>query len=252
MREVVTERVVVASGRYGPIYEEVPVERPPEIVKEGLSEYFIYTIGGRHDLPDRWSQRMLSFQARGVEFDTVYRVRPHQYGDRPVKFLTVKNDEEHGLGTTPLPDGLVRTFQDNGRGGLSFLGEQQVKYVPIKEDIELNLGTDDEVVWERTAMSCERSNFTFAVVNAPPRLVGWDQTLTWREQIRNYRAKPIRAEVRHVMDGDVELEAEGARLHDYRTVEFTFDVPAREEFAWQYESVEHMNSNKSQDRISLK
>ena len=223
--------------------------RPAEIVKEGLSEYFIYTIEGAQTIPDRWSRRMVSFVARQVEFDILYRLRPHQYGERPVRFFLLVNDVEHKLGTTPLPDGLVRTFRDNGKDGLAFLGQQSVKYVPIKEDIELNVGLDDEVVHERTNMDVVRQNFTFD--HTPPRVVGWDEVHSWKEEIRNYKAKAIRMEVRHVIDGDIELEAEAAKLHDYRTVEFTFDVPAREVFAWHYRYTQHQGVHAKQNRIRL-
>ena len=39
--------------------------------------------------------------------------------------------------TIPLPDGLVRVFRKNGREGMSFLGEQLVRYVPVKAPIEV-------------------------------------------------------------------------------------------------------------------
>ncbi len=134
---------------------------PPEVVKEGLSEYFIYSVGGRQTVPDGWSRRLASFTARQVSFDIVYRMRDWQYGPRPVRFFIVKNDAEHKLGTTPLPDGLVRTFRDNGRDGLAFLGQQQVTYVPIKADMELNLGTDDQVIYETKTLSVARASFHF-------------------------------------------------------------------------------------------
>lgn len=224
--------------------------KPPEIVKEGLSEYFIYTIEGRQTVPDQWSKRMVSFVARQVKFDILYRLRPHQYGPRPVRFFLLKNDTEHKLGTTPLPDGLVRTFRDNGRDGLSFLGQQGVNYVPIKADIELNVGTDDEVVHERKNMGVVRLNFVYQ--GNPPYVTGWDETHTIREEVRNYKSKAIRVEVRHIIDGDIDLDAEMAKLHDYRTVEFTFDVKPRQKLPWGYKFTAHMGQNAKQSRIKLK
>jgi len=221
--------------------------RAPEIIKEGLSEYFIYTIEGAQTIPDKWSKRLVSFTARQVSFDILYRVRTHQYGERPVRFFILKNDAEHKLGTTPLPDGLVRTFRDNGRDGLAFLGQQSVTYVPIKADIELNVGLDDEVVWERKSMGVERSNFTFE--RTPPQVVGWDELYAIREEVRNYKGKAIRVELRHVIGGDVELEAEAATLHDYQTVQFVYDVPARQKFPWTYRYTLHMGRNAKQARI---
>jgi len=225
--------------------------RPAEIVKEGLSEYFIYTIEGEHTVANRWSQRMASFQARQVKFDILYRIRPEQYGERPVRFFMLKNDEEHKLGTTPLPDGLVRVFRDNGRDGLRFLGQQQVTYVPIKGDIELNVGMDDEVVWEPKVMTAARSNFTLEEQPRPLHVVGWDQAFGWREEIRNYKEKGIRVEVRHVIPGDIELKAEGAKLHDFQTVEFVFEIGAGQKLGWEYAYTQHLGKNARQNRIRL-
>jgi len=230
--------------------EDKAAGRPAEIVKEGLSEYFIYTIEGRQTVPHQWSKRMLSFRARQVKFEILYRLRPHQYGPRPIRFFMLKNDREHKLGTTPLPNGAVRTFRDNGRDGLSFLGQQSITYVPIKEDIELNVGTDDEVIHKRTRMGVIRSNFVYA--GRTPHVVGWDETQSWKEEIRNFKAKAIRMEVRHVIGGDIDLEAEAAKLHDYRTVEFTFDVKAHQKFAWHYRYTQHHGRNAKENRITLK
>ena len=222
-------------------------ERPPEIVKEGLSEYFLYTVEGRWTIPNRWSKRLVSFRARDVTFDILYRLRPHQYGPRPIRFFIPRNDTEHRLGTTPLPDGAVRTFRDNGRDGLSYLGQTRINYVPIKEDIELHIGTDDQIVHRRTCMSVERSGFTYRGHS----IVGYDETRAWKEEIRNFRAKPIRMEIRHVLKGDVDLRAEDAKLHDYHTVEFTHTVKPQQPLAWHYQSTQHLGENAKQDRIKL-
>jgi hypothetical protein len=222
--------------------------RPAEIIKEGLSEYFIYTIEGAQDVPNQSSKRLSSFHARQVKFDIVYRLRTHQYGPRPVRFFTLKNDTDHKLGTTPLPDGIVRTFRDNGRDGLCFLGQEQVKYVPINADVELNVGTDDELVEEYKTMSVERSKFAF---DRNRNVVGWDEKVFSRDEVRNYRAKPIRIEVRRVIDGDVTLDAEGVTLYDYHTAEFAYDVKPGEKFAWEYNYTKRLGTNAKQNRIAL-
>jgi hypothetical protein len=227
--------------------------RAPEIIKEGLSEYFIYTIEGEQTVPNQWAKRMLSFQARQATFDILYRLRPHEYGPEPVRFFILTNDAEHKLGTTPLPDGLVRVFRNNGKDGLSFLGQQSVKYVPIKEEIELNVGRDEEVVHKRKLMKVERSQFKFdRPQRAEPTVVGWDETYSYREEVRNYKAKPVKMEVRHVIPGDVDLKAEGAKLHDFQTVEFTVEAKPAATFAWEYAYTQHQGANAKQNRINVR
>jgi len=229
---------------------EADQKRAPEIIKEGLSEYFLYTVKGRQTVPDGWSKRMLSFRARQVPFDILYRMRAHQYGPRPIRFFMMLNDAEHKMGTTPLPNGLVRVFRDNGRDGLSYLCEQSIPYVPIKEDIELRVGTDDEVVYERACMDVMRNNWAFGPHGA---VVGYDEWRDMTERIRNYKGKPIRMEIRHILDGDFELDLKGARVHDYHTVEVTLDVKARATLDWQYKQLQHVGANQRQKHwIQLK
>ena len=58
-----------------------------------------------------------------VPFKIQYRYRPQEYGEQLVRMYLLTNDKDSKLGTTPLPDGTVRVFRDNGRDGLSYLAE---------------------------------------------------------------------------------------------------------------------------------
>ena len=91
---------------------------------------------------------MRSLEAAKVPFKIQYRYRPAEYGDQLVRMYLLTNDKDSKLGTTPLPDGMVRVFRQNGRDGLSFLVAQAVKYIPIGDKIELNLGPNPEVIFE--------------------------------------------------------------------------------------------------------
>jgi hypothetical protein len=182
---------------------------PPKIVKEGLSEYFIFTVEGEQTVKNGWSQRMVSFRAKDVPFEVIYRYRPHQYGPRPVRFFILANDADHKMGESPLPDGIIRVFRENGRDGLNFYVAQQVKYIPIKEKVELNVGKDDQIVYERVVLDLARQNFIYDETSPPPaRVVGWEETRKWQEEVRNYRDKAIKMEIRHVLAGDVDFKAE--------------------------------------------
>jgi len=99
-------------------------------------------------------------------------------------------------------------------------------------------------------MSVVRRNFTFE--GTRPRVVGWDETHSLKEEVRNYKGKPIRVEVRHQIPGDVELDAEGARLHDFQTVEFALNVAARKTLPWHYSYTQHQGRNAKQNRVRMK
>jgi len=228
---------------------------PPKIVKEGLSEYFIFTVEGEQTVKTGWSQRMVSFRAKDVLFDVLYRYRPHQYGPRPVRFFILANDAEHKMGESPLPDGIIRVFRDNGHEGLNFFVAQSTKYVPIKEKIELNVGTDNQIVYERVVLDLARQNFLYD--HAPPVVVGWEETRKWQEEVRNYRDKPIKIEVRHVLPGDVEFsmeagQAQGLKLFDFQTVEYTLDLPAATKRKYLSQGLFHLGNSQKQNRVRLK
>ncbi len=225
---------------------------PPKIVKEGLSEYFIFTVEGTQTVPNGWSQRMVSFKAAPVPFDILYRYRPHQYGDRPVRFLLLANDEEHKMGESPLPDGVIRVFRQGERDGLAYYTTQSTKYIPIREKIELNVGTDDQIVYERVILDVARSTFLFNDQARVPQVIGWDELRTWREEVRNYRAGPIRMEIRHLIGGDVEFTLEDSpTLFDFRTVEYTVTVDAGKSRTWTSTGLIHHGVSQKQNRVRL-
>ena len=235
------------------MFAEGKREQAPAVIKEGMSEYFIFTIEGLQMIKNGWSQRMISFKAPAVTFDILYRLRPHQYGPAPVRFFLLANDAEHKMGESPLPDGIIRVFRENGKDGLNFFTAQPTKYIPIKEKIELNVGVDRRVTYERVALDLSRQSFIYEDrPNQEPMVVGWDETRKWQEEVKNWRAKPIKLEVRHVIGGDVDFKIESpARLFDFHTAEYTMDIPARKPLKWLSEGTFRLGRNAKQDRIQL-
>jgi len=220
-----------------------------QIVKEGLSEYFMFSVAGTETISNGWSKRMQAVESDHARFDILYRMRAHQYGPRPVRFFLWKNDAEHKLGDSPLPDGLVRVFRRNGRDGLSFLGEQLIRYVPIKAEIEVNLGVDDLVVYETRKHETVRTNFQFD----HGRVVGWNEETRWVDVVRNYREKPIRFELHRQWTGHVDYDPEvETSLFDYRTIEVAFGVGARSRSSYPYAVLTRFGRNASQSRIHLR
>jgi len=242
-------------------------EKPKEIIKEGLSEYFIYTIEGTETIPNGWSKRMRSFEGQTVPFKVQYRYRVPEYGDQLVRMYLLTNDKESKLGTTPLPDGMVRVFRQNGRDGLSFLVGQQIKYVPIGDKIELNLGPDPEVIFELVKLKTWRDNLwmqiqgadVFKRVDEPgveievnSAVVGWDDHTLFAQRIRNYTKKPIDVEVRRILPGHIVFRsALGAKNFDYQTVEYHATVKPMEKASLPYEVLQHQGRNAKQSSVTV-
>ena len=240
---------------------------PKEIIKEGLSEYFIYTIEGTETIANGWSKRMRSLKPVEVPLKIQYRYREPEYGPQLVRMYLMWNDKESKLGTTPLPDGVVRVFRDNGRDGLSFLMAQSIKYIAIGDKIELNLGPDPEVIFELIKLKVWRDNIWLRVdgtdvyrrvdvldiqIQVRSSVVGWDDHTIYTQRVRNYSAKPIDLEVRRSFDGHAIVRSQlTATNHDFRTVEYTATVPSGEQADLLYELLLHQGRNAKQNSVTL-
>ncbi len=238
-----------------------------KIIKEGLSEYFIFAIDGTETIRNGWSKRMRSIDSQAVPVKVQYRYRPQEYGDQLVRMYLLTNDKKSKLGDSPLPDGVVRLFRDNGRDGLSYLTEQSIKYIPIGDKIELNLGPDPEVIFELIKRRASRSDIWFQVragavflklgddaIKAEPNLTvaGWTDREVYAQRVRNYTSKPIELEIRRPFDGHVIFQSNlEPTLHDYRTVQYLVRVDAGKKSDFLYEVVRRQGHSATQNNVVL-
>jgi len=166
---------------------------PKEIRKEGLSEYFLYTIEGTETIPTGWSKRLPSFDVTDIPVVNLYKYDEQRFGRSVVRYLSFKNDDEHKLGQTPIPGGVLKVYRDlDPRHHLAYVGQSSFKYIPIDEDVELNLGAVADVIVEPTLMNEATENYRF---DSKGNVSGWDAIHTWRIEVRNTRGLPIKVEV---------------------------------------------------------
>ncbi len=260
--------VIIANGtvELSDAGSSKPAE-PKEVAKEGLGEYFIYTIEGTETIPNTWSKRLRSLQAEQVPLTIQYRYRPAEYGENLVRMYLLTNDKKSKLGTTPLPDGTVRIFRKNGRDGLSFLASQAIKYVPIGDKIELNLGADPEVIFELVKLRTWRDDLWMQVnggnlfqrvdepgaqIEVNSSVAGWDDHTLYCQRVRNYTKKPIDLEIRRTFGGDIVFRSElAAENHDFQTVQYTSDVKPGEKAELLYEIVQRQGHNTKQNHVTI-
>ena len=241
-------------------------EQPKEVVKEGLGEYFIYTIEGTETIRNGWSKRMRSLEAAKVPLKIQYRYRPAEYGEQLVRMYLLTNNKDSKLGTTPMPDGTWRVFRRNG-DGLSYLVAQNIKYVPIGDKIELNLGVDPEVIFELVKLKTWRDNIWMQVngtnifrradrpgvqIEINSSVAGWDDRTLFAQRVRNYTKKPINLEIRRTFGGHVVFRSElEAKNHDFQTVQFTAAVQPGQRTDLLYEIVQRQGYNARQSNVTV-
>jgi hypothetical protein len=216
---------------------QLAVDRPKEIQKEALSEYFLYTIEGTETISHGWSKRLPSFTAAEVPVVNLYKFEEQRYGDSVVRFLSFKNDTEHQLGGTPIPGGTLKVYRSLDSGEhLAYEGQSRFKYIPVGEDVELNLGPVRNVVVEPTLMDFETANYLF---DKEGNVSGWEEIRRYTVVVKNTRDIPVRVQVSRNFETshwDVQVSGDYGTYEklDLDTVRFTLSLPGNstQEFAY--------------------
>ena len=204
--------------------------RPKQVIKQGLSEYFLFSIEGREDIKDKEPKRLVALKVAEAPLESVYKLSDRT-GDRAfTKFYRFKNvkllDEQgkekklsamENLGLSPLPNGAVRLFSEYANRDLAYVGGTQTKYVPIGDRVEVNVGADKDITIHRRLKDQKTSN---VVVRQYKRrlddkfvlyydLVDYDETLFFEEELVSGKPVPAKVEVERQFDSSVVLWGEG-------------------------------------------
>ncbi|MBN1125032.1 MAG: DUF4139 domain-containing protein, partial [Sedimentisphaerales bacterium] len=177
----------------GAVAMDLDALAPKEIKKEGLSEYFLYTIEGTETIPHEWGKRLPSFETDRIPVISLYKYDEQRWGNQAIRFVSFTNDTEHELGQTPIPNGQIKIYRDTGDASrLSYVGGTDIKYIPVNEEIELNLGPAAQVKVEPVLMDQKTDNYEF---DRKRNITGWDEIQTWKIEITNARRLPIKVEI---------------------------------------------------------
>lgn len=118
----------------------------------GFGDHFIRPIGINE------TKQVLSAKFAGVPVRKTYTCDPVEFDYldlaqnqlRVPMHYVLKNDQEHQLGKFPLMPGKARIFQDDGKGGTAFVGEDWGRFTAIDDEMRLYLGLARDIVVKRT------------------------------------------------------------------------------------------------------
>ncbi len=209
---------------------------PKDIIKEGLSEYYIYSIEGQETIPNGWSKRLKSFHKQDVPLSSVWTYDTWKYGQKLRRVYTFKNHQDFKLGEEPLPGGNVRLFQTKADDSLAYVAETYIDYVPKGEEIKIVGEADPNFTMTIKRMDYRRERLTFQEYwfqkgekgRKESQLVGWDDEEDFVIEISYPVGKALKAEIFLHFQGDYEVKpGEGANLlpHDAYTKKIMVTIP---------------------------
>lgn len=200
-------------------------ERASGVVKQGLSEYFLFAIEGREEIKVGEPKRLVSLSINDVPLETIYKLTDRDGGAQFTKFYRFKNlklQDDKGkdkdlpamenLGLSPLPNGNVRLFFEYANRDLAYVGGTTTKYVPIGDRVEVNVGLDSDITIVRRLKDQKTTNVIarqykrresdeFVVLYD---LIDYDETFYFEEELVSGKAKDIKTELeRHFAENIV-------------------------------------------------
>ncbi len=230
----------LAEAAFGLEVDKAEVDK--KIVKEELSEYFLYTVRGRDTIPNGWAKRLPSFSAREIPLTSYYKFEKESWGDAVARFYRFKNDPESKLGREPLPNGEVKAFRSVSNDGLqAFAGQTAVKYIPINETVDLELGGDEEVLVRPALMDWQKDDLRFG---QDGNVSGWTETEVWRVETQNSKEIDATLDIRRNFQGDWSVESNIAfEKVDARKIKFLIPLKPREKKVIEYKLVTRHGTN---------
>jgi len=200
----------------------VPAPAQP-FSQEAFSEYHLYTLERRTSIEDKETKQISLLSGTGVpvekslavEGQAYYYRNPQGIGNaipQPVKvYYRFHNDEKSGLGM-PLPAGTVRVYQADSKGGVQFVGEDNIQHTPKDEALRIYVGNAFDVVCERKEMDYRR-------------IAGNVYEEEFQISLRNHKDGPVTVEVREPVGGDWEVLSSNYKWTKLDAFTIGFQVP---------------------------
>ncbi len=215
-----------SESKSGGLERGLVVEQKKVVTKQGLSEYFLFTIDGREDIKDKEPKRLVSMKVVDVPLEVMYKLTDRDGGQHFTKYYRFKNEkllEDDGsekdlpamenLGLSPLPDGSVRLFSEYETKDLAYVGGTETKYVPIGDRVEVNVGSDADITIARRVKDQQVTN---VVARQYKRrldnthvlyfdLIDYDETFVYEEEIVSGKPVVAKIEIERQFDANVYL-----------------------------------------------
>jgi hypothetical protein len=178
---------------------EAPGGAEPDQPFESKSffEYHLYTLDRPATLLDQQTKQISLFVPADIAAKRIYVYNPQRNDKRVGVSLEVANTKTNGLGI-PLPEGLIRVFQNDTDQAREYLGDDRIGHTAINEKIRVIVG----------------EAFDIAVERVKKNQIG-RTTSVWEVRLRNHKQDPVHVLVTDHFGGDWHIQASS---HDMEKV----------------------------------
>ena len=208
-----------------------------EVLKEGLSEYNLYTIEGLETIPHRGASGCRrSRPTRSPSRASISTIR-RGGAKRRSSSCRSPTTRKTSSATTPCPKATCGSSATPATAGrLTYVGTSAAKYIPVNEKVELDLGATPYVKIEPVAIDVKTDNYRF---DRNGNIAGWDDIQTMKVTITNTRDIAISVEYFQKFDSQYWTLKRGDETgtyerEDLNTAKFTLKLKPRSKTIFEY------------------
>lgn len=136
-------------------------EQEVSIAAGTVSEHERYNLDTELGLLDGWVTRLRFAESDKVKPEVLARKTLFAGGAPPVRVVKIRNDEEHGLGNSSLPEGPISVFRRDPAGRLIYVGDSIFPYAAVGQEVEFVAGPLPDVVVEERFMATRKRDIEF-------------------------------------------------------------------------------------------
>jgi len=195
--------------------------RQPGFAEKSFAEYHLYTLGRNTTLASAETKQIELIDIERIPVQKKYLSKP-DFGNRVGVVLEFKNSKAtvEGLGI-PLPKGPFRVYQRDIDGQSEFVGADAIDHTPKDEPVRIRIGYAFELVVERTQTA-----------NRQRAAEHWIEQ-DWQITLRNHKDSAVTVVVEEpvgaYVNWDIIAKSQDFVKKDFRTLDFTVDLPANGE-----------------------
>ncbi|HOK55864.1 MAG TPA: hypothetical protein PLF90_00845 [bacterium] len=178
------------------------------------------------------TKQILIYQKDGIKFEKIFVFDASRmiWDPETAKenvgipvYFEIKNVKESGLGEFPLLLGKTRMFQIESSGSSIFLGEDNLKYIPVGESFRLYFGDSRDIVVKQKKMKDAKINIR---KNNSGDIVLYDTDEIIRIEIENFRDKIAKIEILENISDEWDMEESTHKYEkiDSNNIKFVIDL----------------------------
>jgi hypothetical protein len=204
--------------------------KPREIIKEGLSEYFLFSIEGKETVLNTWRKRLKSVYAENVPVQVIYKLSDISTGGQVHKIYEFWNKKTAGpqgasaLGETPLPDGRVQIFSIDSNRNLSYKGAVNTSYIAAGDKVKLDIGVNRDIEIERLLKDYKRKEIVY---EKQP----YSNSFYVKKYVTQYNYETT---IKNTIPYPVKIEIERSFSGDFRVLNMNFTADKISQRAFRY------------------